>query len=166
MIWHVLEPVVMWAYNSSVSGWVRSSTWAVAILEVFHLFGLILLLGSVLMIGLRCFGFAMNRDDIGQVVRGWAATLFGGLILMTITGSLIFSSGATRYVDSRSFQIKMSLYVMAFLVQAAIYAIALFKRDEDRSPGQTWTVIWMVMGGLAALLWFGVGIAGRAIAFI
>jgi hypothetical protein len=55
---------------------------------------------------------------------------------------------------------------MALLVQAAIYAIALFKRDEDRSPGQTWTVIWMVMGGLAALLWFGVGIAGRAIAFI
>jgi hypothetical protein len=166
MIWHVLEPIVMWAYNSSASQWVRSSTWAVAILEVFHLFGLILLLGSVLMIGLRCFGFAMNRDDIGQVVRGWAPTLFSGLILMTITGSLIFSSGATRYVGSRSFQVKMSLYVMAIVVQAAIYAIALLKKDEDRPLSQTWTMIWMVMGGLAALLWFGVGIAGRAIAFI
>ena len=163
---HVLEPIAMWAYNTSVSQWVRASTWAVAILEVLHLFGLILLLGSVLMIGLRCFGIALRRDGIVQVVRGWAPTLFGGLALMTISGSLIFSSGVTRYVDSRSFQIKMSLYVMALVVQGAIYAIACLKKDEDRALGQTWTVIWMVMGGLATLLWFGVGIAGRAIAFI
>jgi hypothetical protein len=158
--------MVMWAYNSSVSQWVRASTWAVAILEVLHLFGLILLLGSVLMVGLRCFGIALHRDGVGQVVRTWAPTLLGGLILMTMTGALIFSSGVTRYVDSRSFQVKMSLYVMAIIVQAAIYAIALLKKDEDRPLGQTWTVIWMVMGGLATLLWFGVGIAGRAIAFI
>jgi hypothetical protein len=69
-------------------------------------------------------------------------------------------------VDSRSFQVKMSLYALAIVVQAAIYAIALLKRDEDRPPSYTWTVIWMVIGGLATLLWFGVGIAGRAIAFV
>ena len=166
MIWHVLEPFVTWAYNSSVSQWIRASTWAVAILEVFHLFGLIFLLGSVLMIGLRCFGIALHRDGVGQVVRTWAPTMIGGLVLMTVTGGLIFSSGATRYVDSRSFQVKMSLYFFAIVVQTAIYAIALLKKDEDRPLGQTWTVIWMVIGGLATLLWFGVGIAGRAIAFI
>ena len=166
MIWRVLEPIVMWAYNSSVSQWIRASTWAVAVLEVFHLFGLIFLLGSALMIGLRCFGIVLKRDGVVQVVRGWAPTMLSGLILMTVTGGLIFSSGATRYVDSRSFQVKMSLYAIALVVQAAIYAIALLKKDEDRPPGQTWTVIWMVIGGLATLLWFGVGIAGRAIAFI
>ena len=166
MIWHVLEPMVTWAYNSSASQWVRASTWAVAILEVLHLFGLVFLLGSVLMIGLRCFGIVLHRDAVGQVVRSWAPLMLTGLALMTITGALIFSSGATRYVDSRSFQVKMSLYVTAIVVQAVIYAIALFKKDEDRPLGQTWTVIWMVIGGLAMLLWFGVGIAGRAIAFI
>jgi hypothetical protein len=166
VIWHVLEPIVMWAYNTSVSQWVRASTWAVAIFEVLHLFGLILLLGSVLMIGLRSFGIALHQDGVGQVVRGWSPTLFGGLALMTISGSLIFSSGVTRYVDSRSFQVKMSLYVIALIVQGAIYAIACLKKDEDRRPGQTWTLIWMVLAGLAALLWFGVGIAGRGIAFI
>jgi len=166
VIWHVLEPMVTWAYNSSASQWVRASTWAVAILEVLHLFGLVFLLGSVLMIGLRCFGIVLHRDAVGQVVRSWAPLMLTGLALMTITGALIFSSGATRYVDSRSFQVKMSLYVTAIVVQAVIYAIALFKKDEDRPLGQTWTVIWMVIGGLAMLLWFGVGIAGRAIAFI
>jgi hypothetical protein len=60
----------------------------------------------------------------------------------------------------------MSLYVMAIVVQTAIYAIALRKKDQDSPLGQTWTAIWMVIGGLATLFWFGVGIAGRAIAFI
>jgi hypothetical protein len=166
VIWHVLEPPVMWAYNSSVAQWIRASTWAVAILEVFHLFGLIFLLGSALMIGLRCFGIVLKRDEIAQVVRGWAPIMLTGLVLMTVTGGLIFSSGATRYVDSRSFQVKMSLYFTAIVVQAVVYAIAFLKKDEDRPLGQTWTVIWMVIGGLATLLWFGVGIAGRAIAFI
>jgi hypothetical protein len=133
---------------------------------VFHLFGLILLLGSALMIGLRCFGIVLLKDGVAQVVRGWAPTLFSGLILMTITGAMIFSSGATRYVDSPTFQVKMSLYVMALVVQVALYVVALFNKDEDRPIGQTWTLIWIVMGGLATLLWFGVGIAGRAIAFV
>ena len=43
-----------------------------------------------------------------------------------------------------------------------VYLIALLKKQNDRrlSP------LWIVMGGLALLLWFSVGIAGRAIAFI
>jgi len=166
VLWLVLEPMVMWAYNSAAAQWIRASTWAVAILEVLHLFGLIFLLGSVLMIGLRCFRIILHRDGVEQVVRSWAPTMLGGLVLMTVTGGLIFSSGATKYVDSRSFQVKMSLYFMAIVVQGVIYALALLKRDEDRSLGPAWMVIWMVMGGLATLLWFGVGIAGRVIAFI
>lgn len=166
MIWHVLEPIVTWAYNTSASQWIRASTWAIAILEVFHLFGLIFLLGSALMITLRCFGIALHRDGVEQVVRSWAPTMIGGLFLMTVTGGLMFSSGATRYVDSRAFQVKMSLYFIAIVVQTTIYAIALFKKNEAPPVGHTWTVIWMVIGGMATLLWFGVGIAGRAIAFI
>ena len=162
MIWYVLEPLVTWAYNTSISAWIRASQWAVAILEVFHLFGLIFLLGSVCMIALRAFGLVMQRDPVDRVVRNLAPATIGGLVLMTITGALIFSSGATRYIDSRSFQVKMVFYVLAITAQFATYVMALRKKDSGRrlSP------LWMVMGGLALLLWFGVGIAGRAIAFI
>ncbi len=162
MVWQVLEPIITWSYNTSISEWIRASQWAVAVLEVFHLFGLIFLLGSVFMIGLRCFGIVMQRDPVEKVIRNMAPATLGGFGLMTVTGWLIFSSGATRYVDSRSFQVKMMFYAVAVLVQCAIYIIALRKKDEDRRLNP----IWMVMGGLAMALWFGVGIAGRAIAFI
>jgi hypothetical protein len=160
VIWHVLEPLITWSYNTSISQWIRGSKWAVAILEVFHLFGLIFLLGSVFMIALRSLGLVMHRDSVPKVVRSLAPATLGGLALMTMTGALIFASGATRYVDSRSFQVKMSIYFVAIIVQCAIYVLA-FRKDEDPL-----SAVWIVIGSLAMLLWFGVGIAGRAIAFI
>ena len=163
MAWHILEPIISWSYNTSISGWIRASKWAVAVLEVFHLFGLIFLLGSVFMIGLRCFGVVMRRDPVERIIRNLAPATLGGLGLMSVTGWLIFSSGATRYVDSKSFQVKMMFYAAAIIVQCAIYVIALRKKDEDH---RRLNPIWMVLGGLAMVLWFGVGIAGRAIAFI
>lgn len=155
----------MWAYHSSVSEWIRASRWAVAALEVFHLFGLIFLLGSVLLIGLRAFGLAMPRDPVERIVRRLAPATLGGLALMTVTGGLIFSSGATRYVDDRPFQVKMGLYVVALSVQCAIYVLALRRKETERSRSG-FDPLWAALGGLSVLLWFGVGIAGRAIAFI
>ena len=162
MVWQIIEPVITWSYNTSISEWIRASQWAVAILEVFHLIGLIFLLGSAFMVSLRCFGIVMHRDPVEKVIRNLAPATLGGLGLMTITGWLIFSSGATRYVDNAPFQYKMIFYLMAITVQCAIYILALRKKDEERLLNP----LWMVMGGLAFLLWFGVGIAGRAIAFV
>jgi hypothetical protein len=162
MIWQLLEPFVTWAYNTSISEWIRASQWAVAVLEVFHLFGLIFLLGSSFMIALRAFGIVMKEEPVNRVVLNLAPATIGGALLMTITGTLIFSSGATRYIDSPSFQVKMVFYLFAIVMQCVVYLIALRQRENDRrlSP------LWMVIGGLALILWFGVGIAGRAIAFI
>ncbi len=162
MIWRLLEPFVTWGYNTSISEWIRASQWAVAVLEVFHLFGLIFLLGSVFMIALRAFGIVMKEEPVNVVVLNLAPATIGGALLMTITGTLIFASGATRYIDSRSFQVKMTFYVLAILAQCIVYVIALRKKEDDRRRSP----VWMVIGGLALFLWVGVGIAGRAIAFI
>jgi len=162
VIWRFLEPIVTWAYNTSISEWIRASQWAVAILEVFHLFGLIFLLGSAIMVALRAFGIVMKEEPVNGVILNLAPATIGGALLMTITGTLIFASGSTRYIDSPSFQVKMVLYVVAIFTQCIVYVFALRRKDNDRR----FSPLWMVIGGLALLLWFGVGIAGRAIAFI
>jgi len=162
VIWRFLEPFVIWGYNTSISEWIRASQWAVAVLEVFHLFGLIFLLGSVFMIALRAFGIVMRDEPVNRVVLNLAPATLGGALLMTMTGTLIFASGATRYIDSTSFQVKMVFYVLAITAQSVVYLVALRKKENDRQLSP----LWMVIGGLALLLWFGVGVAGRAIAFI
>jgi hypothetical protein len=74
---------------------------------------------------------------------------------------LLFASGADRYAGSSPFETKMLVYVVAVIVQSGVYVIAAREKEPDRVV----TAKWMVTGGLMFLLWLGVAISGRLIAF-
>ena len=156
-----LRPFIMWSYNASLSLWVRESPWAFALLEVIHLFGLTILLGSILMLTLRFFGLTMRRHPIQQVARDLAVGTVAGLTLNVFSGVLMFASGAVRYWVSGPFQFKMVCLVMAVIVQSTLYIRVTRSNKHELNP--LWTKI---IGGLAMLLWISVGAAGRAIAFM
>src|SRR5262249_31605736 len=113
----------MWSYNTPWSQWIRESRWAVAYLEVIHLFGLIFLLGSVFMWSLRALGLFMERDSVEQVALDLAPATLTGFVLMSFSGYLIFSSGVTRYTGSQPFHYKMTFYFLAVVLQCAIYVM-------------------------------------------
>jgi hypothetical protein len=161
-VWRqAIEWTAAWAYTTPVAEWVRGSLWAVPTLSVVHLIGLTLLLGSLFMITLRCFGLAWRRDGAGAVILALAPATLGGLALMTFSGSLLFAAGADRYVASYSFEIKMRAYVVAVMVQSGLYVMAAREREHNCLV----TPKWMVAGALVFLLWLGVAVSGRFIAF-
>jgi hypothetical protein len=156
-----IESTGAWAYTTPIAAWVRASIWAVPTLSVVHLFGLILLLGSIFMIALRCFGLAWRRDAAGSVIRTFAPATVVGLVLMICSGSLLFAAGADRYVGSYPFELKMFALAVAIIVQSGVYVAAARDKGSDR----TVTPKWMAVGGLMFLLWLCVAVAGRFIAF-
>jgi anti-sigma factor RsiW len=131
-------------------------------LSVVHLFGLILLLGSIFMIALRCFGLAWRRDGAAAVVRAFAPATVVGLVLMIGSGSLLFAAGADRYVASVSFEYKMVALAVAVSVQSGVYVVAA---RETAPPDRVVTPKWTVIGGLMFLLWLTVAVFGRFIAY-
>ena len=161
MLRQAIESTAAWAYTTPAAEWVRGSIWAVPTLSVVHLFGLILLLGSIFMIALRCFCLAWRRDGTGSVVRTFAPATLVGLVSMIFSGSLLFAAGADRYVSSYPFEIKMVTLSVALVVQSGIYVVAA----RERIPDRTVSPLWMAIGALMFLLWLGVAVAGRFIAF-
>jgi hypothetical protein len=157
-----IESTAAWAYTTPVAAWVRGSVWAVPTLSVVHLFGLILLLGSIFMIALRCFGLAWRRDGPASVVRTFAPATLIGLALMIGSGSLLFAAGADRYVASVPFEYKMLALAVAVVVQSGVYVAA---GRDTAPPDRAVTAKWMVIGGLTFLLWLTVAVFGRFIAF-
>jgi hypothetical protein len=111
---------------------------------------------------LRCFGLVWQRDAVAVIVRTLAPVTLAGLVLMTLSGSLLFASGADRYATSSAFEVKMVAYVLAITAQGAAYVMAV--RDKSREHLAT-PRAWTIMGGLLFLLWLSVGISGRFIAF-
>lgn len=156
-----IEATAAWAYVTPVAGWVRASLWAVPTLSVMHLFGLILLLGSIFMIALRCLGLAWRRDSAASIVRTFAPATMVGLLLMIGSGALLFAAGADRYVGSVPFEYKMAALAVAIAVQSGAYVVAAW----ETAPTRVVTPKWTVIGVLLFLLWLAVAVFGRFIAF-
>jgi hypothetical protein len=161
VLFNLLQSFSMWTYNTPPAQWVRGSEWAFAILEVVHLFGLTILLGSILMLTLRVLGLTMRKHPVRQVAGELTAGTVLGLALVLFSGSLMFVSGAARYYISGPFQIKMVCFLAANIVHFTVYFKAM--RSTEMELTSRWT---RLMSGVALLLWIAVGAAGRAIAFI
>jgi hypothetical protein len=140
--------------------WVRKATWAFAILETMHIMVLAVLLGTTFVLDLRLLGLGLKRRPTGQLaneLRPWNLT---ALALMVLTGVPLFMSEAVRMAQNVPFFYKMVLLFLAIVTQFTIFRAATQPGKPDGAA----------MGKLAACLsltlWFGVALAGRAIAFL
>ncbi len=82
-----------------------------------------------------------------------------GMAVTMGSGSLLFVSEAMKCYGSLPFFVKMG-----FLFTALVFTFTLHRKltKRDAPPPPVWG---KVAAGLSLFLWFGVGLAGRAIAF-
>ncbi|MEQ1579405.1 MAG: DUF6644 family protein [Steroidobacteraceae bacterium] len=160
MSWDLFNPFVSWLGTSSLGMWMGTSTARIAWLFVFHLFGLILLMGGVVFLSLRLMGLVQKTTPVAVAARPVYPVMTMGLVLMVVTGGLIFAGGAVAYFEGQWFRLKMLL-----LVAAVVYTFTAFRSVAFADEGRFGQAVNGAAGLLALLLWFGVAWAGRAIAY-
>lgn len=155
---HALLPFFRWADHTWIAVWIRDSTWAFALLEVFHLFGLTLLLGTLVVVNLRLFGWGLAGHSLPDVASDALPFTIWGMVATMGSGALLFVSEAMKCYGSAPFFVKMGLLVAALLFTFTFHR---YLTKKDTSP----SLSTKFAAGLCITLWFGVGLAGRAIAF-
>lgn len=159
---HTLEasllPVFRWFEATGVGIYGRKSAYFFPVIEVVHLLGLTLLLGAVLMINLRLLGLIMNRHPVSDVVRAARPLLWLGVATTLASGSLLFLTEAVKCYYNVAFWYKISFLIVAILFQLTA------QRRLTAAPLPRAAL--RAIAALSLLLWFGTGIAGRAIAFV
>jgi len=160
MVWEALQPFVNWLGATGFGQWLGQSTDRIAWLFVFHLFGLTLLMGSTIVLNIRLLGFGFRSQRISQLTQDTAIFRTAGLVLMLLSGALIFTGGAVSYFEGQWFRRKMVVLVIALL-----FNFTLFRKVTNAEEGHYSPLLNRITGLLALLLWFSVGAAGRAIAF-
>ena len=131
----------------------------VLVIQIGHVLGLILLLTSLVIVNLRLFGKGLAAQSLPDVVRATRWAMWLGLVLTITSGSALFLSAPLHYATNAAFIPKMVLLATALLMQATLYRSV----TRQSAPGV------LLARGTAALsltLWFGVGLAGRAIGFV
>jgi hypothetical protein len=159
-VWDRLYPYFLWIENTRLGHGIRESKWTFTLSEVAHLLGLTVLLGTTLLLALRLFGFVLQKKSVASIARELKPVSIGALGVTLLTGTLLFSSEATKCWGNIAFRYKMLFLFLALLFQFT--GLQKVARAEDRrfSP-----LTRKVTAFIAVFLWFGVAIAGRAIAF-
>jgi hypothetical protein len=155
-----LLPFFQFCENSAVGETIRSSSWLFPVIESFHLLGLAMIGGAVLIVDLRLFGLLLRRHPVAQLARDAQPWQIGSLIVMVISGVLLFTSEAIKCYYHEAFWVKMTSLFLAIVFTFTIRRkVAL--ADETR-VGPVWS---KVVALISVTLWSGVGIGGRWIGF-
>lgn len=153
-----LFPLFEWLQHTYLGETIRHSAALIALLEIIHLTGLALLLGTILMVDLTLLGRGIGRYPVSAVSRElskWTAT---GLAIMLISGPLILSSEAEKCYKTPAFWIKMALLAAALAFHFTIHRRVTLA--EPPAPRRSATLVAI----LSLALWLGVALAGKGIA--
>ena len=140
----------------------RDSTWGFAIVEIGHLLALAVFGGAVLLVDLRFLGLGLRTQSVARVARELLPVTAGGLGVMLVSGFLMVANGPVRYYYNPAFRLKMILFLIALLFHFALQVTVARRQPEPSQHSR-----WLKAGAVFSLiLWFGIGVAGRAIGYV
>lgn len=158
-----MENIVNWMESSLLAQWIMSIGWVHLVAEIFHFIGLSVLLGSMLIIDLRLFGFFRSISIAAtHKLLPWAV---GGFVINLITGLLFLFEDPARYAANIGFRIKVVLILVAGL--NALLFIWKVKPgmnswgDHSKPPVLAKSVAILSLG-----IWFSILLLGRLIPYV
>lgn len=123
--------------------------------------GLTVLLATILVQDLRLAGVGMMDVSLPSLARQLKPWTRGALTLVILSGMLIFMATPAKYLGSNPFRVKMAVLLLAIL-----FHFGVFRRFAASQPGSRRRLVNVIVACLSLTLWFSVGWAGRAIAFV
>jgi hypothetical protein len=149
-----------WCEQSGIGEAIRKSAWLFPMIEAIHLLGLGLIGGAVLVVDLRLLGLGLRRQSVAQLTRDAQPWFIGSLVVMIITGGLLFLSEAIKCYYHGAFWFKMTSLFLAIIFTFTVQRKVAMADEIRVSP------LWSkAVAVVSVLLWSGVGIGGRWIGF-
>ena len=155
-----LLPFFEWCGDTAVGIAIRDSIWLFPVIECVHLLGLAMLGGAVLVVDMRLLGLGLRRHPVAKLAREAQPWMVGSLLVMLVTGMLLFTSETLRVYYSPPFWWKMRLLLLAILFTFTVRRRVVRSDDANVPP-----FVGKLVAVVSLSLWFGVGFSGRWIAF-
>ncbi|MEC8059844.1 MAG: DUF6644 family protein [Pseudomonadota bacterium] len=164
MLNELLLNLARWLDSQSWSTAIHESIYLYAWIETTHVITLMVFLGMLFIIDLRMLGAIFPKVPASIIAQRLDKPMMIGFAMMLITGFLLYYAIPVRTTQSLWFRIKVVLLIVAginaFLFRAKMQASSS-SWDLDPIPPKRIRVGAM----LSLVLWAGVVITGRTIAY-
>jgi len=154
------NPVEQLAIAKAMREWL----WLYPSVEIVHIVGFVILVGSVAMFDLRVLGLSKGIPvrRLSRHLLPWSA---GALVLIVPTGLLMFSAHASDFITNRAFLLKMALLVSAGL-NAAYFHMGPYQTVTSWDVEVPAPLAAKLSVALSLMLWLGVISCGRLLAYL
>ena len=142
--------------DTYIGEYIRSSIWLFPVIESFHLIGLGILGGSVVIMDFKLMNLIFRGTDKIYILEQTRIFFVLGLSLLFITGVPLFLSEAVKCYYSRAFWIKMISLVIGVLFVYFVRNPLIVKKEGT---------ILILIGFVSFSIWTVVAASGRWIGF-
>jgi hypothetical protein len=153
-----------WLEKTPWSVALHESLWVYPIVESVHVLTLCLFLGTAVMLDLRLLGLIMRRVPFSEAASRLLPWTTAGFALMVVSGSMLFYAVPVRSYLNIFFRIKVVMLMLAGLNAWAFHR-SVYRRVAAWDMAPVPPVGARVAGALSLLLWGGIVVAGRMIAY-
>jgi hypothetical protein len=157
----LLAALVRWCSTTAAIVFVRDSRYGMPAVQSVHLVGITVFLAAIVLLDVRLAGLGMRDQSLRWLEGQLTPWIAFAATLVVLSGVLIFLGTPSKYAHSNPFRIKM-----AALGLAIAFHFGVFRRFVSSDGGSHARGGRRVVAGLSLTLWFLVGWAGRAIAFV
>jgi predicted membrane protein len=142
----------------------REELWLYPAVEIVHIIGFSILVGSVVMFDLRVLGLS-RQISVRALARHLLPWSVAALLIIVPTGLLMFSAHAGDLLGNRAFQLKMALLLTAGM-NAAIFHTSPFQSASTWDTHATAPLGARISVALSLVLWFSIIGCGRLLAYL
>ena len=159
-----LDQFLNWLQETPIAVAIREHEILFPWIESFHVLAIVLVVGTISIVDLRLLGLASRNRAVTALMREVLPYTWAALLVALITGSLLFSSNATKYAHNFYFEAKMALLAIAACNMAVFHLIGAGGIVRWDAAGKT-PVAAKTAGGISLLIWIAVVVSGRWIGF-
>lgn len=150
--------------TSALAAAMRGSTWLYPVVEVVHIAGFSVLVGSVAMFDLRVLGCGRSGRSVavlaaGRMLLPWSAV---SLFAIVPAGLLLFSAQPRELAVNQVFQLKLLLIALAGL-NALSFHLGVYRTAATWHAGAP--ALARLHAAASLGLWIGVISCGRLLAY-
>ena len=151
-----------WIESTKLSTAIREGALSYPIIGGVHLLGIALFGGMLLMTDLRLLGWAMQRRPVSDIVLQFRWWKRAGFVMVTASGLLLAWCEPLKLYRSPAFWVKMALLALVG-VHALAFRARVYGNTEKLDIAVTSEA--KLAASLSLLLWAGLIVSGRLIAF-
>lgn len=150
--------------QSPLAGAMKHSLWLYPIVEIVHIAGFALLVGTVAAFDLRLLGFARSTP-IRALERSLLPWAWAAMLLIVPSGVAMFSTHAVDFADNPAFRVKLLLLLGAGL-NALLFHVGVFRTVAAWDQHVPAPRAAKASALLSLAIWSGVIACGRLIAYL